>query len=159
MSLWPVWIAAGFEEELPGSLDGRMSPQPAWMTTGREVDLHWSLVWLMSPLSSLTAAGPKRESNVSKFFFTSARGVYKAWLHCGGPLWILMGLFNFGRAFLGHARLFLTLPDSIGIVTGFFDKLGLLDVGDSTGNGLLDSTETAGSTGTMIREFDCLGFL
>ena len=70
-----------------------------------------------------------------------------------------MGLFDLGRTFLGYARLFLTLPDLIGIVTGFFDKLGLLDVGDLTGNGVLDSTETAGSTGTMIGEFDCLGFL
>ena len=70
-----------------------------------------------------------------------------------------MDLFDLGRAFLGHTRLFLTLPDSIGIVTGFFDKLGLLDVGDSTGTGLLDSTDTSGSTGTITGGFDSLGFL
>ena len=38
-------------------------------------------------------------------------------------------------------------------------QVGPFGVGDSTGNGLLDSTETSGSTGTMIGEFDCLGFL
>ena len=70
-----------------------------------------------------------------------------------------MDLFNFGRAFLGHTRLFLTLPDSIGIVTGFFDKLGLLDVGDSTGAGPLDSTDTSSSTGTITGGFNSLGFL
>ena len=66
------------------------------------------------------------------------------------------------RAFLENAQLFLTLPDSIGIVTGFFDEPGLLDIEDSTGTGLLDSIDsidTTGSTGTIAGNFDCTGFL
>ena len=159
MSPRPAWIATDFEVELPWSLNGLMSPRAAWMTTGHEVDLHWSLVWMMSPLSFLTSAGPKRESNVSKFFFTSAKGVYRAWLHREGPLRILMGPFDLGRTFLGCARLFVTLPDLRGIVTGIFDKLGLLEVEDLTGHRLLDSIRTTALTGNLSGEFDCLGFL
>ena len=53
----------------------------------------------------------------------------------------------------------MTLPDLRGIVTGIFDKVGLLEVEDPTEHRLLDSMETTGSTGTLGGEFDCLGFL
>ena len=76
-------------------------------------------------------------------------------------LWSFTGLFDLSRAFLGNAQLFLTLPDSIGIVTSFLDEPGLLDIGDSTGTGtgLLDYTDTTGLTGTIAGDFDCMGFL
>ena len=111
MSLWLAWTVVGLEEEVFESLDEWMSPWPAGMITRREVDSLWSLGCLMSPLSSLIAAGPMRESNVSKFFFISAKGVHRAWLRCEGPLRVLMGLFDLGRTFLGCARLFVTLPN------------------------------------------------
>ena len=103
----------------------------------------------MSPLSSLISAVPMRESNVSKFFFISAKGVHGAWLRCEGPFRVLIGLFDSGRTFLGCARLFVTLPDLRGVVTGIFDKLGLLEVEDPTEHKLLDSIGTAGSTRTL----------
>ena len=52
-----------------------------------------------------------------------------------------------------------TLPDLRGIVTGVFEKMGLLEVEDLTEHRLLDSMETTGSTGTLSGEFDYLGFL
>ena len=113
----------------------------------------------MSPLSSLIAAGPMREINVAKFFFISAKGVHRVWLRVEGLLRVLVGLYNLGRTFLGCERLFVTLPDLGGIVTGIFDKVGLLEVEDPTEHRLLDSMETTGLTGTRSGEFDCLGFL
>ena len=53
----------------------------------------------------------------------------------------------------------MTLPDLRGIVTGIFDKMGLLEVEDPTEHRLPDSMETTGLTGTQSSEFDCLGFL
>ena len=149
MSPWLVWTVAGLEEEVLESLDGWMSPWPAGMIIRREVNSLWSLGCLMSPLSSLISAVPMRESNVSKFSFVSAKGVHGAWLCCEGPLW----------TFLRCAQLFVTLPDLRGVVTGIFDKLGPREVEDPTEHKLLDSIGTAGSTGTLISEFDCLGFL
>ena len=159
MSPWLAWTVAGLEEEAFESLDGWMSPWPVGMIIRHEVDSLWSPGCLMSPLSSLIAAGPMREINVSKFFFISAKGVHRVWLRCEGLLRVLMGLFNLGRTFLGCERLFVTLPDLRGIVTGIFEEMGLLEVEDPTEHRLLDSMETTGSTGTLSGEFDCLGFL
>ena len=159
MSPWLAWTVAGLEEEAFESLDGWMSPWPVGMIIRREVTSLWALGCLMSPLSSLISAVPIRESNVWKFFFTSAKGVHRVWLRCEGLLRVLMGLFDLGRTFLGCERLFVTLPDLRGIVTGIFDKVGLLEVEDPTEHRLLDSMETTGSTGTLSGEFDCLGFL
>ena len=159
MSPWLAWTVAGLEEEVPESLDGGMSPWPVRMIIQREVNSLWSLGCFMAPLSSLISAVPMRESNVSKFSFVSAKGVHGAWLRCEGPLRVLMGLFDLGRTFLGCAQLFVTLPDLRGIVTGIFDKLGPREVEDPTEHKLLDSIGTAGSTRTLIGEFDCLGFL
>ena len=100
-----------------------------------------------------------REINVSKFFFISAKGVHRVWLRCEGLLRVLMGLFDLGRTFLGCERLFVTLPDLRGIVTGIFDKMGLLKVENPTEHGLLYSMETIGQRGALSGEFDCLGFL
>ena len=155
MSPWLAWTEAGLEEEVLESLDGWMSPCPVGMVTRREVNSLWSLGCLISPLSSLIPAIPMREINVLKFSFVSA----KVWLRCEGPLRILMGLFDLGRTFLVCARLLVTLPELRGVVTGIFDKLGLLEVEDPTEYKLLDSIGTAGWTRIRSGGFNCLGFL
>ena len=75
-----------------------------------------------------------------------------------------MGTLGLTRAFLETTRLFLTLPDSIGTVTGFLDGPGLFDIEDLTGTGadLLDCIELFDITyltWIVAGNFNCTGLL